>query len=348
MSSKNTSISDNTWLKEYFSAEIDGESLDELLDEEKAAELSGITINEDGEIELTEKATMEVGPSVQMYFREISKFRLLTAEEEKDLSKMIREGDEDQKSYAREKLFKGNTRLVISIARHYVNRGLDFEDLIQEGNIGLMTAVNKYDDRKGTRFSTCATWWIRQAIGRAVVNQAGQIRLPAHAHSINTKIKRLEKECERSTGRLPSDREVADVLGIKEKTIRDIRRATTPVQSLDMPTVRSLRGGHHESLSSTIADLAESTEDYVERAILHEQINEIMDMYLNEREKRIITKRIGWEDNKELTLEEIGKTENLTRERVRQILVKAEEKMAYRLMRYGYLGTYANQARYIK
>ena len=258
--------------------------------------------------------------SVKAYLREIGKIPLLTAEQEKEYAIRIEAGDND----ARVIFINSNLRLVVSIAKRYIGRGLDFLDLIQEGTIGLMKAVDKFDYRKGYKLSTYATWWIFQAITRAVADLGPTIRIPVHmVESINRQV-RVCKQLLQELGREPKVEEIAEATDTSVEKVREIQRLTLAPVSLDTPI-----GEDEDSYLSDIIrdDSAEDPEESAVIEFLKEQINEVL-ASLTEREQRVIRLRYGFE-GRERTLEEVGQEFNITRERVRQIEAKAIKKLRH-------------------
>ena len=256
---------------------------------------------------------------VRMYLREIGKVSLLTAAEEVELAKRMEDGDED----AKQRLIDANLRLVVSIAKKYIGRGMLFLDLIQEGNLGLIRAVEKFDYRRGFKFSTYATWWIRQAITRAIADQARTIRVPVHMVETINKMVRVSRQLVQELGREPSDDEIAKKMGIEATRVEEIRRISQLPVSLETPI------GEEED--SQLGDFIEdhdlpSPDEAAAGHLLHEQIEDMLDT-LTEREREVLHFRFGLEDGHSYTLEEVGKKFNVTRERIRQIEAKALRKL---------------------
>ena len=258
---------------------------------------------------------------VRMYLKEIGQYPLLTLEEEQDLAKKMSEGDEN----AKHKMTEANLRLVVSIAKRYVGRGLQFLDLIQEGNIGLMKAVDKFDYTKGYKFSTYATWWIRQSITRAIADQAKLIRVPVHMVETINKVIRTQRQMFQALGHDPSNEELAEELGMPVEKIRDILKFAQDPVSLETPI-----GEEEDShLGDFIPDEGGSDpEALVNSALLKEEINKALDT-LTERERRVLELRYGLVDGKSRTLEEVGSEFKVTRERIRQIEAKAIRKLKH-------------------
>ena len=258
---------------------------------------------------------------VRMYLKEIGKVPLLSAEEEIELAKRMEEGDEQ----AKQKLAEANLRLVVSIAKRYVGRGMLFLDLIQEGNLGLIKAVEKFDYRKGYKFSTYATWWIRQAITRAIADQARTIRIPVHMVETINKLIRVSRQLLQELGREPQPEEIADVMDIPVERVREILKISQEPVSLETPI------GEEED--SHLGDFIPDDNmpvpaDAAAFTLLKEQLVEVLDT-LTEREKKVLTLRFGLEDGRARTLEEVGKEFNVTRERIRQIEAKALRKLRH-------------------
>lgn len=268
---------------------------------------------------------VKTNDSVKMYLKEIGKYNLLKPEEEPILAKRILEGDE----FAKQKLINANLRLVVNIAKHYVGRGMLFLDLIQEGNLGLMKAVEKFDYTKGYKFSTYATWWIRQAITRAIADQARTIRIPVHMVETINKITRVQRQLIQDLGREPTAEEISDALDgdtkLNPKKIREIQRIALEPVSLESPI-----GEEDDShLGDFIEDKeSESPVDFTTKQLLKEELYQVLEE-LNPREEMVIRLRYGLDDNRPRTLEEVGKVFNVTRERIRQIEAKAIKKLRH-------------------
>ena len=258
---------------------------------------------------------------VKMYLQDIGKVPLLSAEEEIELAKRMEAGDE----MAKKKLAESNLRLVVSIAKRYVGRGMLFLDLIQEGNLGLLKAVEKFDYRKGYKFSTYATWWIRQAITRAIADQARTIRIPVHMVETINKVTRVSRDLLQKLGREPLPEEVGEVMGLPKERVQEIMKFAQEPVSLETPI-----GEEEDShLGDFIQDESIPTPvEATNQTLLHEQLDEVVST-LTEREQRVIKLRFGWDDGRPRTLEEVGKEFNVTRERIRQIEAKALRKLRH-------------------
>ena len=264
---------------------------------------------------------ISVDDPVRMYLREIGKIPLLTFDEELDLAKRILEGDEE----AKQKLAESNLRLVVSIAKKYVGRGMLFLDLIQEGNMGLIKAVEKFDYTKGFKFSTYATWWIRQAITRAIADQARTIRIPVHMVETINKLIRISRHLLQQLGREPSPEEIAAEMEIPVEKVTEIQKIAQDPVSLETPI-----GEEDDShLGDFIQDDdSPAPQDAAAYTLLREQLEEVMKT-LTPREAKVLKLRFGLEDGKSRTLEEVGKEFNVTRERIRQIEAKALRKLRH-------------------
>lgn len=258
---------------------------------------------------------------VKMYLKEIGKVPLLSADDEIDLAKRMEEGDE----YAKKKLAEANLRLVVSIAKRYVGRGMSFLDLIQEGNLGLIKAVEKFDYRKGYKFSTYATWWIRQAITRAIADQARTIRIPVHMVETINKLSRVSRQLLQELGREPLPEEIAKEMDIPVERVREINKISQEPVSLETPI------GEEED--SHLGDFIQDENvpvpaDAAANTLLKEQLKEVLGT-LTEREQKVLRLRFGLDDGRARTLEEVGKEFQVTRERIRQIEAKALRKLRH-------------------
>lgn len=264
--------------------------------------------------------TMSDDP-VHLYLKEIGNYPLLSLEEEVELAKRIEQGDDT----ARQLLAESNLRLVVSIAKRYVGRGLSFLDLIQEGNLGLIKAVEKFDYSKGFKFSTYATWWIRQAITRSIADQSRTIRIPVHMSEVINRTYRVSRNLLQALGREPTEQELADALELSPEKVREILKVSADPISLDTPI-----GEEDDShLGDFISDdNIMSPEDAASYSILKDQISKLLDT-LTEREQKVLVLRFGLKDGRSRTLEEVGKEFNVTRERIRQIEAKALRKLRH-------------------
>lgn len=272
-------------------------------------------------IDLSVPDGISIEDPVRMYLKEIGKVPLLSADEEIELAKRMELGDEE----AKKKLAEANLRLVVSIAKRYVGRGMLFLDLIQEGNLGLIKAVEKFDYRKGYKFSTYATWWIRQAITRAIADQARTIRIPVHMVETINKLIRVSRQLLQELGREPSPQEIADEMDIPVERVREILKISQEPVSLETPI------GEEED--SHLGDFIQDDNVPVPAeaaafTLLKEQLNEVLGT-LTEREQKVLKLRFGLEDGRARTLEEVGKVFNVTRERIRQIEAKALRKLRH-------------------
>ena len=262
---------------------------------------------------------------VRLYLKEIGKYPLLTTEEEIALAKQIAEGTPEEQAAAKKKLSEANLRLVVSIAKRYVGRGMQFLDLIQEGNLGLIKAAEKFDYTKGYKFSTYATWWVRQAITRAMADQARTIRIPVHMVETINKLIRVNRQLAQELGRDPTPAEIAKEMGISESKVREIIKIAQEPVSLETPI-----GEEEDShLGDFIEDEnAPAPAEVASNAMMREQLQEVLHT-LTPREEKVIRLRFGLEDGQAHTLEEVGKEFNVTRERIRQIEAKALRKIRH-------------------
>ncbi|MCK8828062.1 RNA polymerase sigma factor RpoD [Natroniella acetigena] len=275
----------------------------------------------DSGLDLSVPSGVGIDDPVKMYLKEIGKVDLLTADEEKELAKRMEEGDED----AKQMLAAANLRLVVSIAKKYVGRGMLFLDLIQEGNLGLIKAVEKFDYTKGYKFSTYATWWIRQAITRSIADQARTIRVPVHMVETINKLIRVSRHLVQELGREPTAEEIAEEMDITEEKVREIKKIAQEPVSLETPIGKeedSFLGDFVEDEDAPAPSVAASF------MLLQDQLDGVLDT-LTDREKRVLELRFGIEDGRSRTLEEVGKEFGVTRERIRQIEAKALRKLRH-------------------
>lgn len=267
-------------------------------------------------------SNVKINDPVKMYLKEIGRVDLLTHEQEIELAKRILEGDEQ----AKKELAAANLRLVVTIAKRYVGRGMLFLDLIQEGNMGLIKAVEKFDYTKGFKFSTYATWWIRQAITRAIADQARTIRIPVHMVETINKLTRIQRQLVQELGREPTAEEIAEKMdGMTPAKVREIQKISLEPVSLETPI-----GEEDDShLGDFIEDEgAMSPDDYASNELLKDELNEVL-LELTDREEKVLRLRFGLDDGRTRTLEEVGKEFNVTRERIRQIEAKALRKLKH-------------------
>ena len=283
----------------------------------------GVVLNEEGGIDVDKTVPKNVPTDdpVRMYLKEIGKVSLLTAEEERELAIRMQNGDEEAKN----KLCESNLRLVVSIAKRYLNRGLTFLDLLQEGNLGLIKAVEKFDYHKGFKFSTYATWWIRQAITRAIADQARTIRIPVHMVETINKLIRVSRQLLQELGREPTPEEIAAELDMPVERVREILKISQEPVSLETPI------GEEED--SHLGDFIQDDNvpvpaEAAAQTLLKEQLDEVLDT-LTEREQKVLRLRFGMNDGRARTLEEVGKEFDVTRERIRQIEAKALRKLRH-------------------
>lgn len=307
--------------------ELDADSLDDLYNTLSENNIQVVSENEDDDEDPSSTSNelltkdLTINDPVRMYLKEIGQIKLLTTEEELELADRIANGDEQAKAI----LAEANLRLVVSIAKRYVGRGMLFLDLIQEGNIGLMKAVEKFDVTKGYKFSTYATWWIRQAITRAIADQARTIRVPVHMVETINKLARVERQLTLELNREPTEEELSKKMGTSVEKIRDIYKISQEPVSLEIPI-----GEEDDShLGDFIPDETNmSPEDFAINELLKDEISEVL-LTLTEREEKVIRLRFGLEDGRPRTLEEVGQLFGVTRERIRQIEAKALRKLRH-------------------
>ena len=290
-------------------------------EEEEPEILSDEEVESLANIDLSVPEGVSLEDPVRMYLKEIGKVQLLTADEEMELAKRMESGDE----MAKQRLSEANLRLVVSIAKRYVGRGMQFLDLIQEGNLGLIKAVEKFDYTKGYKFSTYATWWIRQAITRAIADQARTIRIPVHMVETINRLIRTQRQLLQEYGREPYPEEIAKEMNLPVDRVRDIMKIAQEPVSLETPI------GEEED--SHLGDFVEDDHmptppEAAAYAMLGEQLKEVLET-LTEREQKVLRLRFGLDDGEAKTLEEVGKTFNVTRERIRQIEAKALRKLRH-------------------
>ena len=293
----------------------------EIIKENTVSEADPAPVPDDRLDDLTPPEGISIDDPVRMYLKEIGKVPLLTADEEIELAKRMEEGDVD----AKHRLCEANLRLVVSIAKRYVGRGMLFLDLIQEGNLGLIKAVDKFDYRKGYKFSTYATWWIRQAITRAIADQARTIRIPVHMVETINKLIRVSRQLLQEYGREPLPEEIAEEMGISEDKVREIMKIAQEPVSLETPI-----GEEEDShLGDFLPDEdAPAPAEAAAFTLLKEQLMSVLST-LTPREEMVLKLRFGLEDGRQRTLEEVGKEFKVTRERIRQIEAKALRKLRH-------------------
>ncbi len=297
-----------------FSTDLDmGDTISMMTDDDKEDDANQLGSN------------VKINDPVKMYLKEIGRVDLLTHEQEIELAKQILEGGQVGEE-AKKKLAAANLRLVVSIAKRYVGRGMLFLDLIQEGNMGLIKAVEKFDYTKGFKFSTYATWWIRQAITRAIADQARTIRIPVHMVETINKLTRIQRQLIQELGREPTAEEIAEKMdGMTPEKVREIQKISLEPVSLETPI-----GEEDDShLGDFIEDEgAMSPDDYASNELLKDELNEVL-LELTDREEKVLRLRFGLDDGRTRTLEEVGKEFNVTRERIRQIEAKALRKLKH-------------------
>ena len=344
---KNKSILELQEINDFFSdMELDAEQMEKVYEYLEANHIDVLRVSGDGDgieelddvddsdivltdeddvdmekIDLSVPDGISIEDPVRMYLKEIGKVPLLSADEEVELAKRMAEGDED----AKKRLAEANLRLVVSIAKRYVGRGMLFLDLIQEGNLGLIKAVEKFDYHKGFKFSTYATWWIRQAITRAIADQARTIRIPVHMVETINKLIRVSRQLLQELGREPTPEEIAAELDMPVERVREILKISQEPVSLETPI-----GEEEDShLGDFIQDdNVPETAEAAAQTLLKEQLDEVLDT-LTEREQKVLRLRFGMDDGRARTLEEVGKEFDVTRERIRQIEAKALRKLRH-------------------
>ncbi len=344
---KNKSILELQEINDFFSdMELDAEQMEKVYEYLEANHIDVLRVSGDGDgieelddvddsdivltdeddvdmekIDLSVPDGISIEDPVRMYLKEIGKVPLLSADEEVELAKRMAEGDED----AKKRLAEANLRLVVSIAKRYVGRGMLFLDLIQEGNLGLIKAVEKFDYHKGFKFSTYATWWIRQAITRAIADQARTIRIPVHMGETIIKLIRVSRQLLQELGREPTPEEIAAELDMPVERVREILKISQEPVSLETPI------GEEED--SHLGDFIQDDNvpvpaEAAAQTLLKEQLDEVLDT-LTEREQKVLRLRFGMDDGRARTLEEVGKEFDVTRERIRQIEAKALRKLRH-------------------
>lgn len=336
MAKKKKNMLEYQEISEYFKdMNLGAEQFEEILEFMEAHNIDVLRISDDDEdillddddeveteqIDLSVPDGVSIEDPVRMYLKEIGKVPLLSAEEEIELAKRMELGDME----AKKRLAEANLRLVVSIAKRYVGRGMLFLDLIQEGNLGLIKAVEKFDYRKGYKFSTYATWWIRQAITRAIADQARTIRIPVHMVETINKLIRVSRQLLQELGREPTPEEIAKEMNMPVERVREILKISQEPVSLETPI------GEEED--SHLGDFIQDDNvpvpaDAAAFTLLKEQLEEVLST-LTEREKKVLTLRFGLEDGRARTLEEVGREFNVTRERIRQIEAKALRKLRH-------------------
>ncbi len=297
----------------------------EVINENEPAPAAPVPVAQEDLSDMSAPEGVSIDDPVRMYLKEIGKVPLLSAEEEIEIAKQLENGTDEEKEEAKRKLAEANLRLVVSIAKRYVGRGMLFLDLIQEGNLGLIKAVEKFDYTKGFKFSTYATWWIRQAITRAIADQARTIRIPVHMVETINKLIRVSRQLLQEYGREPTPEEIAKEMGISEAKVREIIKIAQEPVSLETPI-----GEEEDShLGDFIPDDdAPAPAEAASFALMKEQLMEVLDT-LTPREEKVLRLRFGLDDGHQRTLEEVGKVFNVTRERIRQIEAKALRKLRH-------------------
>lgn len=305
--------------------ELDVDDVLEIIGQAEALEPSAEKLEQEAEAEMVDTEAISEGLSltdpVRIYLKEIGRVPLLTQEQEQELARRIEEGDEEAKN----KMVESNLRLVVAVAKRYVGRGMHFLDLIQEGNLGLLKAVEKFDYRKGYKFSTYATWWIRQSITRAIADQARTIRIPVHMVETINKVARASHQLVQELGREPNATEIADFLGVPLSKVEEIMKLSQEPISLETPV-----GEEDDSHLGDFIQDSDASEPMEAAAAssLREQLEKAL-ASLTPREEKVLRLRFGFEDGKTHTLEEVGREFNVTRERVRQIESKALRRLRH-------------------
>ena len=328
---KNEFLTYNEINSAYEGIEITPEELEKLYDvlerekievvEDMVKELEDIEVSKEELEDLSVPEGISIDDHVKMYLKEIGRVNLLSAEEEMDLAERMSKGDEE----AKKKLAEANLRLVVSIAKRYVGRGMMFLDLIQEGNLGLIRAVDKFDYTKGYKFSTYATWWIRQAITRAIADQARTIRIPVHMVETINKLVRVSRQLVQELGREPTPEELAKGLNMSVEKVREISKISQEPVSLETPISEEEDSHLGDFIPDDDALAPSEAASYV---LLKEQLVDVLQT-LTPREAKVLKLRFGLIDGRQRTLEEVGKEFNVTRERIRQIEAKALRKLRH-------------------
>ncbi len=321
---KDKTITQKEFEDKFEKVDLTPEQIEDIMDFFTDNDIEILDTDKDAEEEVIDLSTpdeVSVDDPVRMYLKEIGRIDLLSGEEEVELAIRMEQGDEA----AKRKLCEANLRLVVSIAKRYVGRGMSFLDLIQEGNLGLIKAVEKFDYTKGFKFSTYATWWIRQAITRAIADQARTIRIPVHMVETINKLVRIQRQLLQKLGREPFPEEIAKEMDITEERVREIMKIAQEPVSLETPI------GEEED--SHLGDFIEDEDalapaDSASYILLKEQLEEVLES-LTDREKKVLRLRFGLDDGKARTLEEVGKQFGVTRERIRQIEAKALRKLRH-------------------
>ncbi len=326
---KKKSVLDYKEIAEFLAdLELEAEQIDKIYEyiEKQGIDILGSMVIEDElekdiDLNISVDSSINIDDHVRMYLKEIGKVPLLSAEEEIELAKRMEQGDE----MAKKRLSEANLRLVVSIAKRYVGRGMLFLDLIQEGNLGLIKAVEKFDFRKGFKFSTYATWWIRQAITRAIADQARTIRIPVHMVETINKLMRVDRQLLQEFGRSPTPEELAKEMQMPVEKVREIMKIAQEPVSLETPI------GEEED--SHLGDFIPDDDipapaEAAAFTLLKEQLMDVLDT-LTDREEKVLRLRFGLDDGRARTLEEVGKEFNVTRERIRQIEAKALRKLRH-------------------